>query len=303
MEISSKTSTKGILQVEQILPPITDLNVLNLINRQVKRDVIRMIYNARSGHPAGALGCSEFLTSLFFAVMKHNPLNFDPNAFNQDIFILSNGHICAALYSTLARCGYFPIQELSTFRKINSRLQGHPATAENLPGIYIATGSLGQGLSVAIGAALAKKLNNDHTIVWTLISDGELQEGQTWEAIAFAAHHKVDNLITTVDWNNIQIDGKVEDVMSLGNLPEKIKASGWLVLELPNGNNIPDIIKTLHEAQKITKKNKPIMILMKTIPGKGIDFMEGDYKWHGTPPNESEFSKAIAQLPPTMVDF
>jgi len=291
------------LRVEFIKPPVRDIGLLASINMQVKRDAIRMIYGARSGHPGGALGCSEFLVSLFFAVMKHDPDNFDPNGINQDVFILSNGHICAALYSVLARCGYFPIQELATFRKINSRLQGHPATCTGLPGIYISTGSLGQGLSVGVGAALAKKLNKDSTLVYVLISDGELQEGQTWEAINFAGHHKVDNIIVTVDWNNKQIDGNVEDVMSLGDLPQRWKSLGWQVINLENGNHIPSIIEALETAKGMTGQGHPIVILMKTIMGKGVDFMEDNYVWHGVPPNDDEFARAMAQLPPSMVDF
>ena len=268
---------------------------------QVRRDIVRMVHAVQSGHPGGSLGCADFLTALYFKVMKHNP-DFKMDAINEDIFILSNGHISPVFYSCLARTGYFPIEELATFRKLNSRLQGHPTTHEELPGVRIASGSLGQGLSVAIGAALAKKLNQDEQVVYSLHGDGELQEGQIWEAVMFAAHHKVDNLIATIDWNGQQIDGPTEKVMSLGNIKEKFEAFGWATLSM-QGNDMDDVIKVLDEAKTLVGKGKPIAIMMHTLMGKGVDFMENDHGWHGIAPNDEQLAKALDQLPETLGDY
>ncbi|NVN94103.1 MAG: transketolase [Bacteroidetes bacterium] len=269
---------------------------------QVRRDILRMIHAVNSGHPGGSLGCADFMTALYFDVMKHQPQPFNMDGKNEDLFFLSNGHLSALLYSVLARCGYFPVKELATFRKLNTRLQGHPTTHEGLPGIRIASGSLGQGLSVAIGAALAKKLNNDDRIVYTLHGDGELQEGQIWEAMMYAAAKKVDNLIATVDYNGKQIDGPVDEVLSLGNLKAKWEAFGWDVLEC-NGNDMQEIVATLKIAKQHTGKQKPVVILMKTEMGCGVDFMMGTHKWHGSAPNDEQLAKALAQLEETLGDY
>lgn len=272
------------------------------IASQIRRDIVRMVHGASSGHPGGSLGCTDFFTALYFKVMKHNPA-FDMNARNEDVFFLSNGHISPVFYSTLARSGYFDVKELASFRKLNSRLQGHPATHEHLPGVRVASGSLGQGMSVAIGAALTKKLNGETTIVYSLHGDGELEEGQNWEAIMFAAHHKVDNLISTVDWNGQQIDGPTKKVMDLGDLPAKFESFGWQVLHLDNGNDVDAVVKKLEEAKTFVGKGKPIVILMKTEMGKGVDFMEGSHEWHGIAPNDEQLAKALEQLPETMGDY
>ena len=271
------------------------------IAAQIRRDIIRMVHGANSGHPGGSLGCTDFFTALYFKVMKHNS-QFNMNADGEDVFVLSNGHISPVYYSTLARAGYFDIKELSTFRKINSRLQGHPATHEHLPGVRIATGSLGQGMSVAIGVALAKRLNRDDHVVFSLHGDGELDEGQVWEAIMFAAHHKVDNLISTVDWNHQQIDGTIEKVMDHGDLRRKFEAFGWITLEM-NGNKMDDVVATLDKAKSLSGKGKPVAIMMHTIMGKGVDFMENDHNWHGVAPNDEQLAKALAQLPETLGDY
>jgi transketolase len=260
-----------------------------------------MVHGVQSGHPGGSLGCADFFTALFFELMEHKP-EFNMDGLNEDIFILSNGHISPVYYSSLARSGYFPVSELSTFRKLNTRLQGHPTTHEHLPGVRIASGSLGQGLSVAIGVALSKKLNNDSHLVFSLHGDGELQEGQIWEALMFAAHHKVDNLITTVDWNGQQIDGPTSLVMGLGNIREKFEAFGWETLEM-NGNDMDDVVATLNKAKTLTGKGKPIAIMMHTIMGKGVDFMENDHNWHGVAPNDEQLQKALEQLPETLGDY
>ncbi|HVF96200.1 MAG TPA: transketolase [Flavisolibacter sp.] len=272
------------------------------IASQVRRDIVRMVHGSASGHPGGSLGCADLLTALYFKVMHHIPQPFDMDAKNQDVFILSNGHISPVLYSVLARSGYFDAAELSTFRKINSRVQGHPTTHEGLPGIRIATGSLGQGMSVAIGVALAKKLNNDQSVVYTLHGDGELQEGQNWEAIMFAPNHNVDNLIATIDWNGQQIDGPTYKVNDLGNIKQKFEAFGWHTLEM-NGNDMDEVVHTLEEAKSLVGKGKPIAIIMRTIMGKGVEFMENDHNWHGVAPNDDQLSKALAQLPETMGDY
>lgn len=271
---------------------------LNEIATQIRRDIVRMVHGVQSGHPGGSLGCTDFFTALYFKVMQHNPQPFDMDAKNEDVFFLSNGHISPVFYSALARSGYFPVSELSTFRKLDSRLQGHPTTHEHLPGIRVASGSLGQGLSVAIGAALTKKLNGDKHIVFSLHGDGELQEGQIWEAAMFAPHHKVDNLISTVDWNGQQIDGPTEEVGGLGDLDAKFTAFGWHVLHM-NGNDMDEVVATLDKAKSLTGQGKPIMILMKTIMGKGVDFMEGHHEWHGIAPNDEQLAKALQQLPET----
>lgn len=277
------------------------MSTLQETAHQVRRDIVRMVHGVQSGHPGGSLGCADFLTALYFKIMKHNPA-FSMDGFNEDIFILSNGHISPVFYSCLARSGYFPVSELSTFRKLSSRLQGHPTTHEDLPGVRIASGSLGQGLSVAIGAALSKKLNKDPQLVFSLHGDGELQEGQIWEAVMFAAHHKVDNLIATVDWNGQQIDGPTDKVMSLGNITEKFEAFGWTTLQM-QGNDMDDVIKVLEEAKSLTGKGKPIAIMMHTLMGKGVDFMENDHGWHGIAPNDEQLAKALAQLPETLGDY
>lgn len=269
---------------------------------QVRRDILRMVHGASSGHPGGSLGCADLLTALYFKEMKHDPKVFDMDARGQDVFILSNGHISPVFYSVLARSGYFDVAELATFRKLNSRLQGHPTTHEGLPGVRIASGSLGQGMSVAIGAALAKKLNNEQNIVYSLHGDGELQEGQNWEAIMFAPNHHVDNLISTIDWNGQQIDGPTYKVNDLGDIKQKFEAFGWHTLEM-EGNNMDEVVKTLEEAISLTGKGKPIAIIMKTIMGKGVDFMENDHNWHGVAPNDEQLKTALAQLPETLGDY
>ncbi|WP_152266465.1 transketolase [Agriterribacter humi] len=271
------------------------------IATQIRRDIVRMVHACQSGHPGGSLGCADFFTALYFDIMKHDP-SFNMDGKGEDLFFLSNGHISPVFYATLARSGYFPITELASFRKINSRLQGHPATHEHLPGIRVASGSLGQGMSVAIGAALAKKLNNDDKLVFSLHGDGELDEGQNWEAIMFAAHNKVDNLISTIDWNGQQIDGPTQKVMDLGDIGKKFEAFGWTILQT-NGNDIDDLIGTVNKAKSLTGKGKPIAIMMHTIMGKGVDFMEGHHEWHGIAPNDEQLQKALAQLPETLGDY
>lgn len=277
------------------------MNELTAAASQVRRDIVRMVHGSASGHPGGSLGCADFLTALYFKVMKHDPA-FNMNATNEDVFFLSNGHISPLLYSVLARTGYFDIKELATFRKLNSRLQGHPATHEHLPGVRMASGSLGQGMSVAIGAALSKKLNGDKNLVFSLHGDGELDEGQIWEAVMFAAHHKVDNLISTIDWNGQQIDGPTDKVMGLGNIRQKFDTFGWLTLEM-NGNDMDEVVVTLEKAKSLTGQGKPIAIMMHTAMGKGVDFMEGTHEWHGIAPNDEQLAKALAQLPETLGDY
>lgn len=274
---------------------------LTQIASQVRRDIVRMVHGASSGHPGGSLGCADFLTALYFKVMDHNPA-FNMDATNEDVFVLSNGHISPVFYSVLARSGYFDIKELATFRKLNTRLQGHPATHEHLPGVRIASGSLGQGMSVAIGAALTKKLNGEKNLVFSLHGDGELDEGQIWEAVMFAAHHKVDNLISTIDWNGQQIDGPTDKVMGLGNITEKFAVFGWSTLEM-NGNDMDDVVATLEKAKLMTGQGKPIAILMHTAMGKGVDFMEGTHEWHGIAPNDEQLAKALSQLEETLGDY
>ncbi len=277
------------------------MNKLTDIASQIRRDIVRMVHGVQSGHPGGSLGCTEFFTALYFEVMKHDP-KFNMDGVGEDIFFLSNGHISPVFYSSLARSGYFPVSELATFRKINSRLQGHPTTHEHLPGVRVASGSLGQGMSVAIGAALAKRLNKDNSIVYSLHGDGELDEGQNWEAIMSAPHHKVDNLISTIDVNGQQIDGPTKKVMNLGNLRAKFEAFGWQVLEM-NGNDIDAVLAGLKQAKSLLGKEKPVVILMTTIMGKGVDFMEGTHEWHGIAPNDEQLARALEQLPETMGDY
>jgi transketolase len=274
---------------------------LKEIASQIRRDIVRMVHGANSGHPGGSLGCADFFTALYFKTMNHDP-GFNMDAPGEDVFILSNGHISPVFYAALARSGYFDVKELATFRKIDSRLQGHPATAEHLPGVRVASGSLGQGMSVAIGAALTKKLNKESSVVFSLHGDGELDEGQNWEAIMFAAHHKVDNLISTVDWNHQQIDGTIEKVMDHGDLRRKFEAFGWITLEM-NGNDMDEVVATFKNAKSLIGQGKPVAIMMHTIMGKGVDFMENDHNWHGVAPNDEQLSKALAQLPETLGDY
>lgn len=274
---------------------------LNDIASQIRRDILRMVHGVQSGHPGGSLGCTEYFTALYFKIMNHNP-DFTMEGKGEDLFFLSNGHISPVFYSALARSGYFPIEELATFRKINSRLQGHPTTHEHLPGVRVASGSLGQGMSVAIGAATAKKMNKDKGIVYSLHGDGELDEGQNWEAIMFAASKKVDNLISTIDRNGQQIDGPTKKVMPLGDLKAKFKAFGWKVMEM-DGNDMDEVIKSLKRAKSYLGKEKPVVIIMETIMGKGVDFMEGTHEWHGVAPNDEQLKKALDQLPVTIGDY
>ncbi len=274
---------------------------LKNIATQIRRDIVRMVHGVQSGHPGGSLGCTEYLTALYFSVLKHDT-DFKMDGKEEDLFFLSNGHISPVWYSTLARCGYFPIAELATFRKLNSRLQGHPTTHEHLPGIRIASGSLGQGMSVAIGAAITKKMNNDAHLVYSLHGDGELEEGQNWEAIMFAGSKNVDNLIATIDLNGQQIDGSTEKVMSLGNLHAKFEAFGWDVMEM-DGNDVDAVVAGLNTAKTKTGKGKPVIILMKTVMGKGVSFMEGTHEWHGIAPNDEQLAKALAELPSTLADY
>ncbi|MCC3159840.1 transketolase [Hymenobacter sp. 15J16-1T3B] len=276
------TATRSVAELKQIAA-------------QVRRDIVRMVHAVNSGHPGGSLGCTDLLVALYFKVMKHHPEPFDMNGIGQDLFFLSNGHISPVFYSVLARSGYFPVSELSTFRKLNSRLQGHPATHEHLPGVRVASGSLGQGLSVAIGAAQAKKLNNDDRTVFVLMGDGELEEGQIWEAAMYAPHHKVDNLIAVVDRNGQQIDGPTDKIGGLGDLRAKFESFGWEVLEA-NGNDLEQLLPALEDAQARLGKSKPVMILMDTQMGYGVDFMMGSHKWHGVAPNDEQLEKALQQL-------
>lgn len=272
------------------------------IASQVRRDIVRMVAAVSSGHPGGSLGCADFISTLYFDTMKHDPSNFQMDGKGEDVFYLSNGHISPVWYSVLARAGYFPVSELATFRKISSRLQGHPSTDKNIPGVRMASGSLGQGLSNAIGTAEAKKLNNDTSIVYTLHGDGELQEGQIWEAALYAAANNVDNLIATIDYNGRQIDGDLDDVLSLGNLSQKWQAFGWDVLEM-DGHNIDEIKSTLATAKSKVGNGKPIVIIMKTEMGQGVDYMMGTHKWHGSAPNAEQLESALQQLEETLGDY
>jgi transketolase len=281
------------------MPNIKELNDLTT---QVRRDILRMVHKVNSGHPGGSLGCTEFIVSLYNEVMDRNE-GFDMDGIGEDLFFLSNGHISPVYYSVLARSGYFPVDELNTFRLINSRLQGHPTTHEGLPGIRIASGSLGQGMSVAIGAAQAKKLNNDHHLVYSLHGDGELQEGQNWEAIMYASAKKVDNLISTVDLNGQQIDGSTDDVLPMGSIKGKFEAFGWTVLEIEEGNNIEAVLKGMAEAKSLTGKGKPVCVLLKTVMGNGVDFMMHTHAWHGKAPNDEQLAIGLAQNAETLGDY
>jgi len=280
-----------------------DISNLEKIATQTRRDIVRMVHAVNSGHPGGSLGCTDYLVALYNGVMNHNPKHFTMDGTGEDLFFLSNGHISPVFYSVLARCGYFPVEELKTFRKLNSRLQGHPTTHDHLPGVRIASGSLGQGMSVAIGAALAKKLNKDHSIIYSLHGDGELQEGQIWEAVLYASAYKVDNYIATIDYNGRQIDGDVENVLSLGNLKAKFEAFGWEVVETEKGNDLASVIDGLNKAKTYIGKGKPIVNIMKTEMGSGIDFMMGTHKWHGSAPNDEQLAKSLAQLEETLGDY
>ncbi len=280
---------------------MAEINELKRTASQVRRDIVRMVHGCKSGHPGGSLGCADFLTALYFDIMKHNP-GFSMEGKGEDIFFLSNGHISPAFYSVLARSGYFPVKELATFRQLNSRLQGHPATAEHLPGVRIASGSLGQGVSVAVGAAQAKKLNNDASLVYALMGDGEMQEGQIWEALMYAAHNKVDNLILTIDFNKQQIDGSTVEIMGFDDITAKISSFGWQVLHM-NGNDMADVVKVMHEAKAACGKGKPVFVIMKTEMGQGVDFMMGSHKWHGVAPNDEQLASALKQLDETLGDY
>jgi transketolase len=279
-----------------------EVATLTEISSQIRRDIVRMVTSVQSGHPGGSLGCADFLAALYFEIMNVDPKNFTMDGAGEDLFFLSNGHISPVLYSTLAHKGYFDKSELATFRLINSRLQGHPSPAKGLEGIRIATGSLGQGLSVAIGAALAKKLNGDQSMVYTLHGDGELQEGQIWEAAMYAAGNKVDNLIATVDYNHKQIDGDIDDVLPMGDLAQKWQSFGWEVLEM-DGHNHENIVETLQKAKSLCGNGKPIAIIMTTVMGQGVDFMMHTHKWHGSPPSQEQAEQALSQLEETLGDY
>lgn len=276
---------------------------LQAVVTQVRRDIVRMVHAVNSGHPGGSLGCTEFLVALYFEHMNHNAKAFNMDGTGEDLFFLSNGHISPVIYSVLARSGYFPVEELATFRKLNTRLQGHPTTHDNLPGIRIASGSLGQGMSVAIGAAEAKKLNRDSSIVYTLHGDGELQEGQIWEAAMYASAKKVDNLVCTIDVNEAQIDGSTDQVLPMGSLNAKFTAFGWHVIEIAEGNSLVAVLAGLQQAKLATGQGKPVCMLMHTEMGNGVDFMMGSHKWHGIAPNDEQLASALAQNPETLGDF
>jgi transketolase len=298
------TKKRLLLSVKNIKNKSNMASIIDLEKTctQVRRDIVRMVHAVNSGHPGGSLGCTEYLVALYFDVMKHNPKAFSMNGINEDLFFLSNGHISPVMYSVLARSGYFPVAELGTFRKIGTRLQGHPTTHDHLPGIRIASGSLGQGMSVAIGAAQAKKLNNDSSVVYSLHGDGEIQEGQIWEAALYAAGNKVDNLISTIDVNGQQIDGSTDEVLPLGDLRAKWEAFGWDVLTM-NGNKIEAVLAGLADAKSRLGKGKPVMILMTTIMGHGVDFMMGTHAWHGKAPNDAQLEKALQQNEETLGDY
>jgi len=283
-------------------PKMADTQHLKYLVTQVRRDIVRQVHAVSSGHPGGSLGCTEFLVTLYNEVMDHDP-SFQMDGVNEDLFFLSNGHISPVFYSVLARAGYFPVEELSTFRKLNTRLQGHPTTHEDLPGVRIASGSLGQGMSVAIGAAATKKLNGDDKMVYTLHGDGELQEGQIWEAAMYAAANKVDNLIATVDVNGQQIDGSTDQVLALGDLSNKFKAFGWDVVTIEKGNDVDAIIDGINDAKTLSGKEKPVCILLHTEMGNGVDFMMGSHAWHGIAPNDEQLADALSQNPETLGDY
>ena len=281
---------------------MAEITELQNICSQVRRDIVRMVHGCQSGHPGGSLGCVEFFVSLYFDIMNHKT-NFEMDGKQEDLFFLSNGHISPVYYSVLARSGYFPIDELKTFRQIDSRLQGHPTTHEKLPGVRIASGSLGQGLSVAIGSALGKKLNSDKHTVYCLCGDGELQEGQIWEAVMYAGAKKVDNLILSIDVNKQQICGSTDEILALGDLKEKFSAFNWKVLEVQDGNDIKSVLNKLHQAKQLTSNNQPICILLNTEMGCGVDYMMGSHKWHGIAPNDEQLEKALNQLEETLGDY
>lgn len=282
---------------------MAEIDQLKKIAAQTRRDIVRMVHGASSGHPGGSLGCTEFLTALFHTIMTYDAQNFDMDGQDEDLFFLSNGHISPVYYSILSRAGYFPTEELKTFRKLNSRLQGHPTTHEGLPGIRIASGSLGQGLSVAIGAALTKKLRGEDRLVFSLHGDGELQEGQIWEAAMFAPNHQVDNLIATIDVNGQQIDGPTDKVMPLGDIGAKFQAFGWTTCLIEKGNDLEAVVEGLKDAIALSGKGKPVAVLLKTEMGAGIDFMEGTHEWHGIAPNDEQLEAALAQVPETLGDY
>lgn len=282
---------------------MADIITLKKLASQTRRDIVRMVHAVSSGHPGGSLGCTDYLVAMYNHIMKHNPKNFTMDGIGEDLFFLSNGHISPVYYSVLARAGYFPIEELKTFRRLNTRLQGHPTTHDNLPGVRIASGSLGQGMSVAVGAALTKKLNKDNTVVYSLHGDGELQEGQIWEAMMYAAANKVDNYIATIDYNGRQIDGDVDNVLSLGNLKAKFEAFGWQVVETEKGNDMASVIAGMDLAKTFIGKGKPIVNIMRTEMGAGVDYMMGTHKWHGSAPNDEQLAKALAQLEETIGDY
>ncbi len=282
---------------------MADIQELEKIASQVRRDIVRMVHAVQSGHPGGSLGCTEFLTALYFDILKHNSKSFDMDAKGEDVFFLSNGHISPVFYSVLSRSGYFDVDELNTFRKINSRLQGHPTTHEGLEGVRIASGSLGQGMSVAIGAALTKKMNGEDTTVYTLHGDGELQEGQIWEAALYAPANKVDNLICTIDANGQQIDGSTDDVLSMGSIADKFKAFGWEVMTIEKGNDMKSVVDGLKHAKSLTGKGKPVCVVMHTEMGYGVDFMQGTHEWHGIAPSDDQLAAALSQLEETLGDY
>jgi len=279
-----------------------DINHLEALTTQVRRDILRMVHKVNSGHPGGSLGCAEFIVSLFNVIMERND-SFEMDGYNEDIFFLSNGHISPVFYSVLARSNYFDVNELNTFRLINSRLQGHPTTHEGLPGVRVASGSLGQGLSVAIGAAHSKKLNNDNKLIYSLHGDGELQEGQNWEAIMYASAKNIDNIIATIDVNGQQIDGSTPDVIDMGDLKSKFNSFGWTVCEINQGNNIQSIIDGMNKAKSKTGKNRPVCVLLKTVMGNGVDFMMHTHEWHGKAPNDEQLETALNQNPETLGDY
>ncbi len=279
-----------------------ELQALKDMATQVRRDIVRMVHGVQSGHPGGSLGCTDYLVALYFKEMKHNPA-FNMEGKGEDMFVLSNGHISPVFYSVLSRSGYFPVAELATFRKIDSRLQGHPATHEHLPGVRIASGSLGQGLSVANGMAVSKKMDKDNSFVFALTGDGELQEGQNWEAIMFAAHHKLDNLIIAVDHNGQQIDGPTNEVMNLGDIRSKFEAFGWEVMEIEKGNDMEAVVAGIQQAKQLSGNQKPVCILLKTDMGAGVSFMMGTHEWHGIAPNDEQLATALSELPETAGDY
>lgn len=279
-----------------------ELQALKDMATQVRRDIVRMVHGVQSGHPGGSLGCTDYLVALYFKEMKHDPA-FNMEGKGEDMFVLSNGHISPVFYSVLSRSGYFPVSELATFRKIDSRLQGHPATHEHLPGVRIASGSLGQGLSVANGMAKSKKMDGDASFVFALTGDGELQEGQNWEAIMFAAHHKLDNLIIAVDYNGQQIDGPTNEVMNLGDIKSKFESFGWEVMDIEKGNDMEAVVAGIAQAKQLAGNQKPICILLKTDMGSGVSFMEGTHEWHGIAPNDEQLAQALSELPETIGDY